>query len=151
MVPVTRLSMGPGIFFDPVTPRFDLDATAGVIGLLEGGMIVGGELGYSFDTRYLNAFNLTGAIGFGSPFLGGTYRPRFLVGRREDGDTFAHTSVGMRNSAMLHFFADVLSFELGHQFMTNGAGGLEHNIHIGFGFNPASAIYLIAALDRALR
>ncbi len=149
-VPVVRLAMGPGIFFEPVEPRFALDLTAGFLGIAEPGLIYGGELGYSFDTTTLHAFNLAGAIGFGTPWVGATYRPRLIAGTISPFGQLPQGSIGMRNSLMVHFLADIFSFEVGHQFET-GPNGLQHDIPILFGFNPAAAVYIITAVGNAFR
>lgn len=149
-VPVVRLAMGPAVFVAPVEPRFALDLTVGFLAISEPGIVFGSELGYSFDTTTTHAFNLTGAIGFGTPFVAATYNPRLLVGTVAADGALPETTVGMRNSIMLHFLADIFSFEAGHQFKTTPTG-LEHDVPIMFGINPASAVFIMAALGEALR
>lgn len=149
-VPVVRLAMGPGIFFEPTEPRFKLDLTAGFIGITEDGLAFGGELGYSFDTTTLHAFNLAGAIGFGTPLLAVTYRPRLIAGTISPFGQLPEASIGMRNSLMMHVLADIFSFEVGHQF-ESAPNGLQHDIPIMFGFNPAGVIYILTAVGDALR
>lgn len=155
IVPVVRVAMGPAIHFDPgrVVTNYALDVTAGAdafAGSLEGPAgLLGGELGYAFDTWGLHLFTVGPSLGVGNVLGILAYQPRFLVGT----DELSNLALGMRNSLSAHMLADIFSLEIGHQFV-HARDALHHDLHIMAGVNLAAPIfYLVAAvegLDRAL-
>ncbi|MBI4950532.1 MAG: hypothetical protein HY908_00720 [Myxococcales bacterium] len=96
---------------------------------------------------------LTVGVGAGVPMVYALYQPRLLAGTltRDDIDDGArHGTVGMRNALGLHMLLDMFSLEVGHQFMSAG-GGLEHDVHVLIGTNPAAAVFLFGKMLDGLR
>ncbi|MFO0547273.1 MAG: hypothetical protein U0271_02735 [Polyangiaceae bacterium] len=144
-VPDFRIAMGPAVH---VAPRGDtgvsyaLDLTVGftgVVGERYEGLVFNPELGYTFDTVGLHAFDLRFGIGGGNAFGAVVYQPHLLAGTLE-GDT----AIGVRNSLQGKFFADILSLEVGHQLIY-ADGDFHQSVNVMFGVNPASFLFLIVS------
>jgi hypothetical protein len=78
----------------------------------------------------LHAFHFTAGLGYGVFFLAFVYQPRLIVGTIDDS-----SAIGMRNGLRGYYFADMVSLEVGHQFVHHHHG-LHHDIHILLGVNP---------------
>jgi len=150
-LPVFRIALGPAIHVAPEREKhveLGLDLTAGFAAMPTesfAGPIVNPELGYSFDSLGIHAFNLTCGVGFGTPLAALLYHPRLIVGTL-DGEA----AVGMRNSLTFHALADLGSIEIGHQFVSID-GELHHDIRVMFGVNPLGFVYIVSAATDFLR
>ncbi len=151
IVPVFRIALGPAIHVAPASEEqveLGLDVTAGAIAMLGEDAIspiVNPELGYTFDSLGIHAFNLTCGVGVGSPFAALLYQPRFVIGTGA-----GELAVGMRNGLGFHVLADLGSLEIAHQFMHLG-GELHHDVRVMFGVNPAAFVFLVMGLSEVLR
>lgn len=119
--------------------RFTTDVDAGMFAIL-GRMqiLVGGELGYTYDSVGLDAFNLAAVLGYGRANLAYvTFQPRLLLGTIDE-----DVAVGMRNGIGGHFLTDFVDLELGHQFVWSD-GRLKQAITATAGINPAAILYLL--------
>lgn len=145
--PIARFALGTGIH---VAPKADegahlaFETTLGANIALEGwggaGPIFSLEGGYAYDGIGLHAAQLAPGVGYGHPMLYVTYHPRLLVGSAGDG--FA---IGMRNGLTGHLVADLLSLEVGHQYVHDDRAN-QQSVRVMFGINPAAAIYAISRL-----
>ncbi|MBI4957823.1 MAG: hypothetical protein HY908_37810 [Myxococcales bacterium] len=150
-LPAFRVELGPVIHIGQVEPTFALDLDAGAVVLFgnDFSFALNPELGYSFDSYGSHAFNLLFGFGGGVPLAYMLLQPRFLAGTLvKDGgsgadETFAAT--GMRNGIGLHFLFDLVSVEVGHQFLYSD-GTFHNDVHVMFGTNPASAAMVLALL-----
>ena len=145
--PIARLALGPAFHVAPKADRgayFALDATFGANIATNGwdssGPIFSLEGGYAYDGIGLHAFHFTPGLGYGHPILYVTYNPRILVGSAGDG--FA---IGMRNSLTTHLVADLLSLEIGHQYVHDERAN-QQSVRVLLGVNPAAAVYAISRL-----
>jgi hypothetical protein len=145
-LPISRFNLGGAYAFEAEKVNFVADVTGGAQFLprLESADTVRGlyfgELGFSYEARGYKAFNLAGGIGFGNLYFGLAYHPRLLIG-----DLNEELAVGMRNSAILHGFFDMLSLEFAHQ-MLDGPKVLEHDLRVMLGLNPGPIIWLLVNL-----
>jgi len=147
-VPVLRVALGPAIHVAPPVEenvQLAVDLNAGVSMLFPTrsrsyiGIVVNPEAGYSFDGIGLHAFNLTCGVGYGHALAAITYHPRLLAGTLND-----QFAIGMRNGLALKLFVDMMSLEIGHQFVKDPNGTLHHSVNIMGGVNPAAFVYLLA-------
>jgi hypothetical protein len=151
VLPISRFNLGGAYAFETEKVNFVADVTGGALVMerLESADTVRGlywgELGFSYEARGYQAFNLTGGIGFGNYFFGLGYHPRFLIGDLND-----ELAVGMRSSVIGHFFFDMASLEFGHQLL-DGPKGLEHDLRVMIGLNPAPIIWLLVNLTEDQR
>lgn len=154
-LPVLRLHAGPTFraSSDPELSVVHLgsDAMAGVT-VFGGGdsperasWVFNAEAGTYVDTADVIGFNLTAGIGYGSPMVSALYHPRLIVGVHDD-----ERAIGMRNGIMGHFVFDIISVEVGHQFI-HFNDRLRHDIVLTAGFNPGAAIYLFVKIITGLR
>lgn len=145
-IPVLRLALGPAVHVAPepdVGLRLGLDVTAGFVGMFGdvlSSFVISPEIGYTFDSFGLHAFNATCGVGFGGPVVSLLYQPRLILGTA--GDDFA---VGMRNGIAVRGVADILGLEVGHQFF-NAESVLHHDIRILFSLNVGAFGYVIHEL-----
>lgn len=145
--PITRLALGPAFHLSPKADegtRLGLDATVGanvaVNGWGDSGPIFSLEAGYAYDSLGLHAAQFSPGIGYGHPILYLTYNPRLLVGSAGDG-----LALGMRNSLTTHLVADLLSVEIGHQYVRDDRAS-QQSVRLMLGVNPAAAVYAISRL-----
>lgn len=153
-IPVFRGNFGPTFRASPDPElsivHFGMDATGGVT-VFGGGdskrasWVFNAEAGVYFDTADVIGFNLTTGIGYGSAMASVLYHPRLLVGSHE-----SELAIGMRNGVMGHFVYDILSVELGHQFI-HYEDTLRHDVVLMVGVNPGAAIYLFVKIITGLR
>ncbi len=142
-LPVARFAAGPSIFLDPSEVYFAADITAGVHFVPEPikedtfGLVWGGDLGFTYEARGYSAFSTAPHVGIGNRWFSLLYQSRFLVGSLND-----VTAIGMRNSGAAHFLLDMGTVEVGHQFV-GGPSGLEHDVRVLVGVNPAPLVLLL--------
>lgn len=150
-LPAFRAQLGPVIHIGQVEPTFALDLDAGAVVLFgdELSFALNPELGYSFDSYGSHAFNLMLGFGGGVPMAYMLLQPRFLAGTlvqdAGDGSDATFAATGMRNGLGMHFLFDLLSVEVGHQFLYS-EGTFHNDVHVLFGTNPASAAMVLALL-----
>jgi hypothetical protein len=150
-LPISRFNLGGAYAFETEKVNFVADVTGGaqVLERLESAHTVRGlyfgELGFSYEARGYQAFNLAGGVGFGNLYFGLAYHPRFLIGDLND-----ELAVGMRNSVIGHAFFDMVSLEFAHQ-MVDGPKVLEHDLRVMIGLNPAPIIWLLVNLTEDQR
>ena len=145
--PIARLALGPAFHLSPKADKgtqLGLDASLGANIALNGwgsaGPIFSLEGGYTYDSTGLHAAHFTPGVGYGHPMLFVTYNPRAIVGSAGDG-----LALGMRNSLTTHLVADLLSVEVGHQYVHDDRAS-QHSVRMMFGVNPAAAVYAISRL-----
>ncbi len=107
-----------------------------------GGFGVNPELGYTYDASGLNAFNLTCGVGWGFSVLAVGYHPRLIVGNDK-----GMNAIGMRNGITAHLVADILSVEVGHQFVQYG-GAYHQSLQFLFGVNPVGMFSMFRRVMR---
>lgn len=141
LLPVVRVMVGPAFHVGSsplVQFMMDVDAGAMVVMGRDMRILLGAELGYTFDNRGLHALNLMLSAGYGRDNLAYVaYQPRMLLGTLDDRFT-----AGLRNGIGGHFFSDMFDVELGHQFLST-EGRLSQSVTFTVGMNPGAVLYLI--------
>jgi len=147
IAPIGRVALGPAFHVAPKADKgteLGLDLSLGSNIALNGwggpGPIFSIEGGYAFDGIGLHAAHFTPGLGYGHPLLYISYNPRLLVGSAGDG-----VALGMRNGLTTHLLADLLSMEIGHQYVHDDRAS-QHSVRLMFGINPLAAVYALSRL-----
>jgi hypothetical protein len=148
VIPAARLSLGIAAHYgsgEVPSVHFALDATGGVIVYGAGltpkvSYVVNAEVGYTYDDYRLHAFKLTIGAGVGSAYAAVVYAPSLVAGVSN-----GMTAVGMRNAIVGHFLYDIVSFEVGHQFIHRD-DGFRQDFHILAGVNLGSMVFCLMQL-----
>lgn len=138
-------STGPAVEFrseelgGPVT-EYASDSMGGIMASFgEGRFAIHPQIGFAKDGFGFDGAAAACALGVGSPRIGYfSYQPRFLIGSKGDALT-----LGMRNALAWHSAHDLVTMEIGHQFLdasSSGSDGLTMDVRGTIGFNAGGLL-----------